>query len=97
MTQAAPGAKTVKSGAREIEQFYQGSFKAGINHDEITIDDVSPLGADTVIAMGEYRATGQGQNGAIKLEGHWTGVDVREGDTWKIRLLTAVPNAPSPK
>jgi hypothetical protein len=24
----------------------------------------------------------------MKVDGHWTGVDVREGGTWKIRLAT---------
>ena len=96
VTQAAPGAKTVKSGPQEIEQYVQGSFKAGINHEEITVDQVSPLGTDAVISMGEYQVSGQGQNGAIKFGGHWTAVYVREGGAWKIRLLTAVPNLPPP-
>ncbi len=38
VTQAAPGAKTVKSGPKEIEQYYQAAFKAGVNHDVITLD-----------------------------------------------------------
>jgi uncharacterized protein (TIGR02246 family) len=88
--------KAVKSGPQEIEQFYQsGAFKSGMNHVDLTVDQVTPLGTNAVISMGEYHLTGQGQTGPMKVDGHWTGVDIREGGTWKIRLATAVPN-PSP-
>jgi uncharacterized protein (TIGR02246 family) len=88
-------AKAVKTGAQEIEQTYQSVFKSGMNHTDMTVDQVSPLGTDAVIAMGEYHGSGHGQNGPIEVDGHWTGVDVREGGTWKIRLLTAFPNPPA--
>jgi hypothetical protein len=45
-------------------------------------------------SLGEYHLSGQGLNGPIKADGHYTTVDVREGGAWKIRLLTAVPNPP---
>jgi uncharacterized protein (TIGR02246 family) len=86
--------KVVKTGPQEIEQSYQSAFKSGMNHVELTVDQVSPLGTDAALSMGEYHLTGQGQNGPMKVDGHWTGVDVREGGTWKIRLATAVPNPP---
>jgi uncharacterized protein (TIGR02246 family) len=88
-------AKAVKSGPQEIEQSYQGAFKSGMNHIELTVDQVLPFGTDAAISMGEYHLAGQGQSGPMKVDGHWTGVDVREGGTWKIRLATAVPNPPS--
>jgi uncharacterized protein (TIGR02246 family) len=86
--------KVVKTGPEEIEQNYQSAFKSGMNHLELTVDQVTPLGTDVAISMGEYHLTGQGQNGLMKADGHWTGVDVREGGTWKIRLATAFPNPP---
>ena len=86
--------KVVKTGPQEIEQSYQNAFKSGALHLELTVDQVSPLGTDAALSMGEYHLTGQGQNGPVKVDGHWTGVDVREGGTWKIRLATAVPNPP---
>jgi hypothetical protein len=50
------------------------------------------------MSMGEYHITGKNQSGApIEVKGIWTGIDVREGGTWKIRLLTAFPKAPPPK
>jgi hypothetical protein len=87
-------AKAVKTGAQEIEQTYQSVFKSGMNHTDITVDQVWPLGTDAVIAIGEYRGSGHGQNGPIEVDGHWTGFDVREGGIWKVRLLTAFPNPP---
>jgi uncharacterized protein (TIGR02246 family) len=86
--------KAVKTGPQEIEQNYQSAFKSGLNRLELTVDQVSPLGTDAAVSMGEYHLTGHGQNGPMKVDGHWTGVDVREGGTWKIRLATAVPNPP---
>jgi uncharacterized protein (TIGR02246 family) len=87
-------AKAVKTGPQEIEQSYQGGFKSGLNHIELTVDQVLPFGTDAAISMGEFHLAGQGQSGPMKVDGHWTGVDVREGSTWKIRLATSVPNPP---
>jgi uncharacterized protein (TIGR02246 family) len=87
-------AKVVKTGPQEIEQNYRDLFKSGVNHAAITVDQVSPLGADAVISMGEAHITGQGQNGPIKADSHWSAVDMREGGTWKLRLVTVVPNPP---
>jgi uncharacterized protein (TIGR02246 family) len=76
--------KHVYTGQQEIEQFYQGSFKAGFNHNEGVLKELTPFGADMVIAIGEYHVSGQGQNGPLKVDGHCSAVDVREGGVWKI-------------
>ena len=79
----------------DIAQIYEGAFKAGFNHNEITVDQAWPLATDTLMSMGEYHITGKNQSGApIEVKGIWTGIDVREGGSWKIRLLTAFPKAP---
>jgi ketosteroid isomerase-like protein len=76
----------------DIAQRYEGVFKAGFDRDDITFAQVSPLGSDMAISMGEYRLTGKNQSGApIEAAGIWTAVDVREGGTWKIRMLSAIP------
>jgi ketosteroid isomerase-like protein len=81
----------------DIEKYYQGAFKAGLNHEEITVDQVWPLGTDTALAMGQYRLTGKNQSGApIESAGIWTATDVREGGKWKIRMLSAIPKPPQP-
>jgi ketosteroid isomerase-like protein len=81
-----------------IAQFYEGVFKAGFNHNEITTDQVSALGPDTLIATGEFHLTGKNATGEpMDFKGLWTATDIREGDTWKIRVLTSFPKAPPPK
>src|SRR6516225_1490686 len=44
----------------DIEQFYQGVFKAGFDHQEISVDEAWPLGADAALAIGQYRISGRG-------------------------------------
>jgi uncharacterized protein (TIGR02246 family) len=78
-------------GPQAIEEIFKAQFKAGYNHIDLTVDQVSPLGDDAAITFGEYRATGQGQSDPLKVEGRWSEVEVREGGQWKIRLLTVVP------
>jgi uncharacterized protein (TIGR02246 family) len=76
----------VAAGTQAIEQHYQNLFKMGTEHRQLTLDEVSPLGSEAVIGRGEYHVTRQYQKG--KVDGHWAAVYVREGGTWKIRLLT---------
>ncbi|OSI74977.1 DUF4440 domain-containing protein [Bradyrhizobium canariense] len=81
----------------DIAEFYEGAFKAGLDHEEITVDQVWPLGGDTLLAMGQYRITGKNQSGApIETGGIWTSTDIREGGKWKIRMLSAMPKPPAP-
>ena len=84
----------VRSGSQEIEQASQGVMKTFPQHNGETIEQISPLGNDADFRIGEFHLSGQGQNGPTKLDGRYTAVDVREGGTWKIRLLTAVPIPP---
>jgi ketosteroid isomerase-like protein len=81
----------------DIAKYYDGTFKAGFNHEEVTVDQVWPLGSDTVLATGQYRITGKNQSGApIEIAGIWTATDVRDGGKWKIRMLSAIPKPPQP-
>jgi uncharacterized protein (TIGR02246 family) len=84
-------ASAVGTGPQAIEEAFKTQFTTGFSHIDITVDQVSPLGTDTAIAIGEYQLTGQGQSGPLKVDGHWTEVGVRDGGVWKIRLLTVVP------
>jgi uncharacterized protein (TIGR02246 family) len=84
----------VKSGTQEIEQAYQSAIKTFPQHNGQTIEQILPLGNDAVIRIGQFHLSGEGQNGPTKLDGRYTTVDVREGGTWKIRLLTGVPIPP---
>jgi uncharacterized protein (TIGR02246 family) len=85
--------KVVKNGQQEIAQQDETIFKT-LPHNNAATVEVSPLGADALFSVGEYHLSGQNQSGPLKVDGHWTAVYVREGGTWKIRLLTAVPDPP---
>jgi uncharacterized protein (TIGR02246 family) len=82
---------------KSVEQYYQNAIKTGFNHQDIALEDVLSLGPDAAISMGEVRISGRSQNGSV-LESNvrWTAVEVREGGTWKIRLLTAFPTGQAP-
>jgi ketosteroid isomerase-like protein len=82
----------------EVAKRYEGVFKAGFNHLDITVNEVSPLGADMALGLGEYHLTGKDQSGQpLDATGRWTAVYVVEGGARKIRMLTALPKAPPPK
>lgn len=78
----------------EIAKFAEGGFKAGFNHNDITVTQVWPLG-DAVLAVGDYHLTGKNQSGTPMEEtGAWSSVYVREGGKLKIRMLSAMPKPP---
>ncbi len=82
----------------DIAEFYQGAFKAGFDHEEITVDQAWPLGSDMALAIGNYRLSGKNQSGApIETGGVWTATYVTEGGKLKIRLLSAMPKPPPQK
>src|SRR5215831_6169801 len=85
--------KVVKTGPQEIAQQYETAFKT-VSHNDGATAEVYPLATDTVYSVGEYHLSGQNQNGPVKVDGHWTAIYVRDGGTWKIKLLTAVPDLP---
>ena len=85
--------KLIKNGQQEITEHNKNLMKT-FNHNEGTLDQVTPVGNDEAISVGEFHFTGQGQNGPIKADGHWTALYVREGGQWRIRLLTALNDPP---
>jgi ketosteroid isomerase-like protein len=96
---AKGGAHVNPAGLRtDIAEFYQGAFKAGFHHEEITVSQAWPLRADMALAIGEYRITGKNQGGAlIETSGLWTATYVAEDGKLKIRLLSAIPKPPAAK
>jgi ketosteroid isomerase-like protein len=84
----------------DIAKYYEGAFKAGLDHLEGAVHQVWPLSGDMSLATGESRITGKNESGApIDMTIIWTAVDVdvREGGQWKIRMLTAFPKPPPPQ
>lgn len=81
----------------DIAQYYEGAFKAGLNHEEITVDQVWPLGTEALLAIGQYHITGKSESGApVELTGLWTATDIRESGNWKIRMLSGFPKVALP-
>jgi len=69
-----------------------------LNHLEVRVKEVTKLGADNMIGIGEYVSSGKSSSGeAIGATGIWTATYVRDGGAWKVRMLTAFPKAPPPK
>jgi uncharacterized protein (TIGR02246 family) len=81
-------------GREAIEKWYADVFKSWHpkNHTaKRDQDSVHSLGTAGNEAWdhGEWSETGQGKNGEpIQVKGYWSAIDTREGDTWKIRMLT---------
>jgi uncharacterized protein (TIGR02246 family) len=80
-------------GRQAIEKHYADDFKQQIRTSNNTapVDEDSPyiIGADgkEMWATGKWSCTVQGQNfGPLEAKGHWS--VIREGDDWKIRMLT---------
>jgi ketosteroid isomerase-like protein len=96
---AAGGVQVNAAGPRtDIAQAYEGLFKAGFNHNEIKVDQVSPLAANAALGIGEYHITGKNQGGEpVEVIGRWTAVYVSDHGKLKIRMLSAFPKAPPPK
>jgi uncharacterized protein (TIGR02246 family) len=83
------------TGPQAIAENFKTQFKLGFNHIDLIVDQVSPLGTDAAVTIGRYQTTGRGQDGLLRVEGHWTQVEVREAGAWKIRLLTVAPKTES--
>jgi uncharacterized protein (TIGR02246 family) len=79
-------------GREAIEKYYEGVFKqVQLSNNLAPVDDDSPhiIGTDAkeMWASGKYSATVKGQNfGPVEAKGYWS--VIREGDDWKIRMLT---------
>jgi ketosteroid isomerase-like protein len=96
--QYATGAVIVDSAGphTDIVKVYEGTFKAGINHIEVDVDQTWPLGFDTTLGMGKYRLTGKNPSGvSIEAAGLWTATFVREDGKWKVGMLTTIPQPPA--
>jgi ketosteroid isomerase-like protein len=81
-------------GREAIEKLFEGMFQQGHYSNHLNKDDQgSPhtigTAGNEVWRTGEWSSTLQGKSGGpIQLKGYWGAINVREGDTWKIRMLT---------
>jgi uncharacterized protein (TIGR02246 family) len=81
----------------DILRYYEAAFKNGMERLDGKIDQVVPLGEAVILSNGETQITGKNPTSgeAISATLVWTAVSVQEGGQWKIRMLTALPKAPS--
>ena len=80
-------------GRKAIEKWYEDGFKGGWQpkNNIFTIDphSVRMLGPDNLGYNGDWSETDKGKNGEdVPVKGYCSVVDTREGDVWKIRVLT---------
>jgi uncharacterized protein (TIGR02246 family) len=82
-------------GRAAIEKFYAESFKA-FNPEPAKLDQVVMIGDSMRLRTGTWGGVFQSPNGPVPVKGYWTTTDVREGNSWKIRMETALPMSPPP-
>jgi ketosteroid isomerase-like protein len=75
-------------GRQAIEGFLGGLFRMNLSNNVLNFDQVHVTG-ETAWAVGNWSNTGPGPNQSIQqYHGNWGAVYVRNGDTWKVRMLT---------
>ena len=69
--------------------FQQGHYSNHLNKDDQGSPHIIGTAGDEVWRTGQWTFTLQGESsGPIQLKGYWGAINVREGETWKIRMLT---------
>lgn len=76
------------SGRQAIEERYADMFKRSRLTDFFALrDQLNAIGKE-LWAVGEWWSLLQSEKGPVQLGGYWSEIYVREGDVWKIRMLT---------
>jgi ketosteroid isomerase-like protein len=77
------------SGRQAIEKRYEGTFQRWPLTLFNDLRDCHLKGIDNAVwSFGEWGGTLQGQTGLEFVKGYFSAIYVREGDVWKIRMLT---------
>jgi uncharacterized protein (TIGR02246 family) len=88
----APSGAVVK-GREAIEKALAGRMKAGWTKETVTTNDAGAAG-NAVWAAGDYALFGSGEVAGKQTGGHFGWVIVRDGDVWRIVMLTANVSPP---
>jgi ketosteroid isomerase-like protein len=92
----SPSLGAVITGPPAIERFFADAFKTftAASHKLV---EAHPVGESAVFMIAELHLTGQGEQGPLRLDGHFGSVLERSGVTWKIRMtVTNGSAAPAP-
>jgi uncharacterized protein (TIGR02246 family) len=91
-------------GRQDVEKWFADDFQEWHHSNHITKGDPNSLRiigtADNIASSGEWSLTIQGKAGElIQLNGHYSAIDTREGNDWKIRMMTwnIVPASTAPE
>jgi uncharacterized protein (TIGR02246 family) len=92
-------------GRQAIEKWYADDFQEWHHSNKLTKSDLNSFHnmGDNVASSGEWSVTVQGKTGGpIHVQGYFSNILTREGNDWKIRMLTgnttpAPAAAPSPE
>jgi uncharacterized protein (TIGR02246 family) len=88
----APSGAVVK-GREAIEKALAGRMKAGWTRETVTTSDAGAAG-NAVWAAGDYALFGSGEVAGKQTGGHFGWVIVRDGDAWRVTMLTANVSPP---
>jgi uncharacterized protein (TIGR02246 family) len=79
-------------GRQAIEKFYADDFKGWQPKNHTSTTDphsARMLGPDNLTRAGVWSETGKGKNGEdVPIKGYWSEIDTRQGDGWKVCVLT---------
>ncbi len=90
----APSGAVIK-GREAIMKALAGRIKAGWTSETISVREAHAAG-DAIWATGEYSLTGSGEVEGKHASGNFGEVFVRDGDDWRLVLLTANVIPPKP-
>jgi uncharacterized protein (TIGR02246 family) len=82
-------------GRQAIEKAFVDVFQRHPTNFTMDADPLYAIGNDAY-AAGQWWCTLESQNGAVFARGYWSAVYLREGDAWKIRMLTFFNKTPLP-
>jgi uncharacterized protein (TIGR02246 family) len=74
-------------GRAAVQKQYAEDFKS-FTMEPAKLDRVIMIGDTVRLRTGTWSGVFQSPNGPVHVKGYWTTTDVRDGDTWKIRMET---------
>ncbi len=83
-------------GRSAVEKMCAGIFKVLVTMEPAKLDKAIMVGDALRVRTGSYSAVIQSPSGPMPVKGYWSTTDVRDGDSWKIRMETDNVTMPPP-